>query len=163
MSPSIMLQYKTRQGTKTDNRKTDTSYRETTLAFVFPTYVCWWNQEGIKKISQLYQHIFSKYGDKLWPDLCRCRQFIFGREHFAKTSKHHHPTPHRLSAQEFHLFWPISQNLSNVLFFTSCKMEHFSKTSKYHYPTPHSWSSQDFRLSKVFQPIFWYLSNLLIF
>ena len=65
------------------------------------TDVWWWNQEGIKKISQLHQHIFSKSGDKLWPDLCRCRRFIFGREHFAKTSKHHHPTPHRLSAQEF--------------------------------------------------------------
>ena len=101
MSPSIMVQCKTRQGTKTDNRKTDTGYQDTTLVFVFYTDVWWWNQEGIKKISQLHQHIFSKSGDKLWPDLCRCRRFIFGREHFAKTSKHHHPTPHRLSAQEF--------------------------------------------------------------
>ena len=150
MSPSIMVQCKTRQGTKTDNRKTDTSYRETTLAFVFPTYVWWWNQEGIKKISQLYQHIFSKYGDKLWPDLCRCRQFIFGREHFAKTSKHHHPTPHPLSSQHF-------QSILTNIYFNLDANGDFQNT------TPHRLSSQHFHLSKVFQPTFWYLSNLLIF
>ena len=143
MSPSIMVQCKTRQGTKTDNRKTDTSYRETTLAFVFPTYVWWWNQEGIKKISQLYQHIFSKYGDKLWPDLCRCRRFIFGREHFAKTSKHHHPTPHRLSAQEFQSI------LTNFLIRFKYADFYLPKTSKHH-PTPNLLSSQRFHLSKVF-------------
>ena len=115
MPPSILVHCKTRQDTKTAAGKK-----------YFPKYSQFshekWEIMRGRKNWQNFPGLtyFFPDHDKLWPGLCRCRQFIFGLEHFAKTSKHHHPRSFVITRVSF-----IQNILSNFSIF-------FSKTSTYH-------------------------------